>query len=331
MNTIRVLLAVGVCSSIAGPAPAATIDVGAGQSVQAAIAAAVDGDVILVAAGEFAEDIDFGGKAIAVVGSGQTTILRGTGTGPVVTFATGETPASVLDSVTITGGNATRGGGIFVSGASPTILRNFIVDNRAAVQGSGVYLQASSAELRNNLVAYNGTSGGDPHSVEIIDASPSIINNTIVKGDSNGLIVRGSSAPLIMNNVIANNGSRTDGSRRGRGICDFSGGQARIQYNLFHRNRVAALLTGGTDYRRIRGAEREIAPPRLTGNVDGPARFQRRPRREVGDADIPSDFVPRVLASSRAIDAGNPDPAFDDADGSRNDVGFTGGPFAPTF
>jgi hypothetical protein len=328
-HSILILVLAVLCSN-AENSLAVTISVSPGDSIQAAIDAAQNGDVIVASAGEYGEDIDFHGKAIAVVGSGPDSILRGTGTGPVVTFDEGETRASVLDSFTITGGIATRGGGIFISGASPMILRNVIRDNRAASQGSGVYIEASSAELRNNLIVYNGTSGGDPHSVEIVGASPSIINNTIAKGDSNGIILRGASAALVMNNVIANNGSRTrEGGRRGRGICDFSGGMARIQYNLFHRNRVAALLTNGTDFRRIRGAENEIAPPRLLGNVDGPARFARRPRKESGEAAIPDDFALLRRGGSRAIDAGNPDPAFNDADGSRSDIGFTGGPFAP--
>jgi hypothetical protein len=319
-----------VLGSYAGPARGDVIAVGPGESVQAAIDLAQDGDTVAVAAGEYPEDIDFHGKAIIVVGSGPSSVLRGSGGGPVVTFDEGETAASVLDSFTITGGHAARGGGILISGASPTILRNIVRDNRASAQGSGVYVEASTAELRNNLIVYNGTSLGDPHGVEIVSASPSIINNTIAKTDSNGLILRGSSAALVMNNVIANNGSRTrEGGRRGRGICDFSGGLARIQYNLFHRNRVAALLANGTDFRRIRGAENEIAPPRLFGNVDGPARFPRRPRKESEEATIPDDFTLRQSGSSRAIDAGNPDPAFNDADGSRNDIGFTGGPFAP--
>jgi hypothetical protein len=60
-------------------------------------------------------------------------------------------------------------------------------------------------------------------------------------------------------------------------------------------------------------------------NVDGRPRF---PRQSFAEATLPDDFVlhPR---RSRARDAGNPDPAYNDLDGSRNDIGFTGGPYAP--
>lgn len=323
--SLSVVLLVGTAAS------AATIDVAAGGSIQAAIEAAADGDVVAVAPGTFTEDLDFSGKAIRVVGAGPLSIVRGTGTGPVVKFATGEGGDSVLDSLTITGGVADRGGGIFIDNSSPTIARTVIFDNRARFQGSAIYLRASGADIHNNLIAYNLTAQGDPHSVEIVDSGPRFINNTVVRGDSNGLIIRGNSPALIMNNIIAYNGLRVDGDRRGRGICDFStGGSAQIQYNVFRLNNVAALLTSGTDFRRIRTAQRVVAPPRLLGNVDGRPGFVRRRPARIGDLDTEGfavvDFALDLTRRGFAIDAGNPDPAFNDRNGTRNDAGFTGGP-----
>ena len=101
-------------------------------------------------------------------------------------------------------------------------------------------------------------------------------------------------------------------------------------YNLFYRNRVAALLTNGTDFRRIRRAEREIGLPRLLGNLDGRPEFRSRTARTADDATA-DDFMLAGGGSRRATDAGNPDPAFDDVDGTRNDIGFTGGPLAPAW
>jgi len=311
----------------AAAADAAVIDVAPGESIQTAIDSALPGDTISVAAGRYDEDIDFAGKAITVVGTGYDTVIQGTGTGAVVTFDDGEGTDSVLDSVFVTGGAGLLGGGIQIIGASPTIVRNTIADNSASSRGSGIYLENSTAEIYNNLLVYNVHTSGDPHVIEILDASPIIINNTIAKGDSNGIIVRGAgSAPLIMNNIISRNGSKVDRERRGRGICDFSGGTAMIQYNYFHKNRRAALLTAATDYRRIRGAQRDFDPPRLLENRDGNPGF-RRFKRHFEDATIPDDFM-FSRRRSRGRDAGNPDPAYDDLDGSRNDVGFTGGPFA---
>jgi nitrous oxidase accessory protein NosD len=302
-----------------GGARATTIGVAPGASVQAAIDVAEGGDEILLGAGTWVEDVDFRGKAIRVAGLGPRTILHGTGAGPVVTFASGEGRASVLDGVTVTGGVAARGGGIYVSGASPTLLRNRVLQNLARSQGSGIFLGASSAELRSNLVADNGTApdGGDPHSVEVVGGAPRIVNNTIVDGDSNGIILRGGPSSVVVNNVIAYNGSYRGGAR-GRGICDFSGG-ATIRFNVFAGNRRGALLSSdGVNYARIAVAQRRIGESRLSDNLDASPRFVSR---RFGDY--------RLHARSRAIDRGDPSPALADRDGSRGDVGYTGGPLAP--
>jgi nitrous oxidase accessory protein NosD len=323
---VKIWLALLVCFSTIDPisparAGAATeIPVGPGESIQAAIDAARDGDVVRVAAGTYVEDIDFRGKAIAVVGSGPSSVLHGTGGGPVVTFASGESPASVLDSLTITGGLAVRGGGIYVSGASPTIVRNRILRNRAHGQGSGIYLASSAAAVFNNLIARNTTfslASGDAHGVDVQGGAPALVNNTIADGDSNGIILRASPGALVRNNVIAFNGSRRL-DNRGRGICDFSGG-ATIQHNLFYANQRAAILSSTfVDYERIQNAERRLAVPEIAGNRDGTPRFRDRRR---------DDY--RLGKRSRALDLGDPDPAFADRDGSRNDAGYTGGPLAP--
>jgi nitrous oxidase accessory protein NosD len=216
----RGLTALGALALACGVAGAAMIPGAPGQSLAAAIDDAAPGDVLELSAGVYAGDLDFGGKAITVVGVGPATVLMGSGEGSVVRFSSGEGPASVLDSVAVTGGSADRGGGIHIADAAPTVRRTIVFGNRAALQGSGIYVARSSAILRNNLVAYNSTGGGDPHALEIVDAGPSVVNNTIVRNDSNGIILRGSSPADIRNNVIAVNGSRG----RGRGICDFSGG-----------------------------------------------------------------------------------------------------------
>lgn len=301
---------------------AGTIPVPPGASIQDAIDRAEHGDVVDVAAGTFTGDVDFTGKAITVRGAGPTTIVRGSGAGPVVRFTSGEGPASVLDAVTITGGVAEQGGGILVLDASPTVQRTIVVDNAARRQGSGIYLERSAARVTNNLFAYNHAvdpRAGDPHTVQLLDAGVRLVNNTIAYGDSNGLLIRGGGAAVeVRNNVFAANGARVAGDVRGRGICDFSGG-AVIQYNLFHRNRRAAVLSGtGEDFRLVRQAERALGEPRLAFNVDGAPRFANR---RFGVFDL----GPR----SRARAAGDPAPEFANPDGSRNDAGATGGPLAP--
>lgn len=307
-------------------ASAAVISVSAGQSVQDAIGRARDGDTVLLQGGTYDGDIDFAGKAIRVVGVGPKTVLRGTGGGPVVTFASGETPASVLDSLTVTGGRADAGGGILILGSSPTVVRTVVTQNRAGLRGSGIYVEAGSPLLYNNLLSYNVTDGGDPHSLQMRDASPWVINNTIVRGDSNGVLIAGASAPVLANNIIAFNGSTVGVGRRGRGICDFSGGTAAIRRNDFHRNRIAALLRDGQDWRQVRQLQRRSPDPSVTDNIDGYPGFASPPREDPAKSRYQDFLIP---SGARAAGRGDPDPGCNDLDGSPNTLGFTGGPFAP--
>ena len=139
-----------------------------------------------------------------------------------------------------------------------------------------------------------------------------IVNNTIVRNDSNGILLDGNSPAVIMNNIIALNGSKS-GPRRGRGICDFSTSDTTIQYNLFFRNEIAAILADGTDFKKITKAQNRVTT--LAGNVDGNPRFRK----------IRQGTLKR---RSKAKNRGNPETQYNDLNDSRNDIGLTGGPDA---
>ncbi len=298
-------------------------------SIQAALDAASDGDVVEVGEGVYVEDVDFRGKAVRVVGAGADTVIQGTGTGPVVTFASGEGPDSILDSVLVTGGRAEDGGGIRIDGASPIVVRSFVVGNAARRAGSGISVVGPAApRLYNDVIGWNERIGdGDPHSLEVRDAAPVIVNATIVRGDSNGVILRGASPARLVASVIARNGSVAGGDARGRGICDFSGETATIRFNVFHRNRVAALLRDGRDWRRVARFQRSRPEATLVaGNRDGAPRFRGGIPRRFSGLELPALLLRE--ARGTAADAGDPDPRCADGDGSRQDVGHTGGPYA---
>lgn len=127
--------------------PPATLHVPAQfATIPAAIAAAQNGDTILVQPGTYAGGIDFSGKMITLVsaaGSAQT-ILSG---GPsVVLFHSGETAAAILDGFTIRDGigpapgtghapDPWGGAGIQCVGSSPTIRNCVITANAARFAG----------------------------------------------------------------------------------------------------------------------------------------------------------------------------------------------------
>jgi len=128
------------------------VDAGGGggsyTTIQSAIDASVSGDTILVAPGSYLEQIDFLGKDVAVLASGAggaaAHVIDGQGlpgSGPVVTFVSGEGPGAVLDGFTITGGvggvpsssGGFSGGGVggvlITNFASPTVRNCHIVGN----------------------------------------------------------------------------------------------------------------------------------------------------------------------------------------------------------
>ena len=138
-SSITRLLVLLSCLSLV--AAAQDIVVPPSGSIQAAIVASASGGRVLVPPGTYTEQIDFLGKAIQVIGlqGAQQTTINGGGSGPVVSFASGEGTTSVLRGFTITGGSSTFGaGGIRASlGATPTILDCVIKQNNGR-NGGGV-------------------------------------------------------------------------------------------------------------------------------------------------------------------------------------------------
>jgi hypothetical protein len=120
------------------------------DSIQEAIDAAVDGDIILVLAGTYFEAITLRGKAITLGsadGPGMTTI-DATGLGRrVVSCVTGEGPDTQIIGFTITGGEAFTGGGMFNLNASPTVIGCVFTANRACV-GGGMMNDSASPTVR---------------------------------------------------------------------------------------------------------------------------------------------------------------------------------------
>ena len=143
---------------------ASDIQVQPGQSIQAAIDSAVDGDCVLVSAGVYVERITYQGKAIEVVGvEGWSKTTLQAPFGSAVEFWNGETASSVLRGFTVTGGNTLKwGGGIScfdgAGFASPTILDCRITGNNASLGGGGV---AGSPRLVRCVIDNNTTAPAD--------------------------------------------------------------------------------------------------------------------------------------------------------------------------
>jgi parallel beta-helix repeat protein len=191
-------------------------------TIQAAIDLATPGSQVLVSPGTYLENINFRGKAITVesIGGPDVTVIDGHSAGTVVTFASGEGRDSVLRGFTLRNGgpnfnppNYGDGGGIYVGSSSPTIAGNVITHNTACA-GCGISVNFGAPRIEDNAVIGNfqsGCSGG-------------------IGGG--GISLGGAAQAEILNNVIADNTTSSDGG----GISMFAAGTPTIQGNVIRGN-----------------------------------------------------------------------------------------------
>ena len=125
-------------------------------SIQDAIDAARDCDIVLVSNGTYYENIYFTEYNITVKSKNgaASTVIDGNASGSVVTF--NSSAPSVLDGFTITNGAGNQvgayyyGGGIYISDSSPTIKNCIIEGNSVFNYGGGIF----SGDSRNPTIEY---------------------------------------------------------------------------------------------------------------------------------------------------------------------------------
>ena len=202
------------------------------STIQALIDAASAGDTILIDPGTYEGSINFQGKDV-VVGSlflttGDSsyisqTILDAKQSGSVVRFENNESSGAVLSGLTLTGGHAVEGGGIFISGASPTLSHLLITGNKAyscevgdyfkAASGGGIYMEGGNPALSKVMVSQN-SSEAEGGGIYMNSADPSM---DLVKVRSNtastfgGGIYFGNSGPTLSRVVVEYNEAKDGG------------------------------------------------------------------------------------------------------------------------
>ncbi|MFC1684226.1 right-handed parallel beta-helix repeat-containing protein [Pseudomonadota bacterium] len=200
---------IGVSDPLAVPGEYATI--------QAAIDVASAGNYVLVSDGTYDENINFNGKAITVQslnGAAVTTIDANNAVGPVVTFNSGETSAAVLDGFTLINGIGigNYGGGIYITGSSPTIKNSTITGHTGFTRGGGFYITGAASDVT-------------------IDNS-NIDNNAATLGG--GVYVTTDAVLTVTNSTLNNNSTSFDGG----GICAVSGTTLNLYGNVFSGNQA---------------------------------------------------------------------------------------------
>ncbi len=246
-------------------------------TIQAAVNAAAVGDTILVEQGNYSGTLDFGGKDVLVASkfilTGDRTVIDGTvidggQTSRAVIFSGGESVAATLKGFTVTGGKpaagngTTFGGGILVSGATPTVedcvirgnsadkgggiaciggsdvtLKRLIVEDNTADYGGGFYAEDSIGLVVNSLFAGNTADYGaaiDGRSSTLTMNSLSIAKNTVA---NRGSAIYGVNLNFEANNLIV---SANDGGA----ACAIDSGTASIKNSDFWNNGTNYLNCG---------------------------------------------------------------------------------------
>ncbi len=146
-------------------------------SIQSAIDASVNYDIVLVKPGTYYENINYNGKLINVTSLFtiinnydyvDQTIINGNDQGSVVSFINNESPLSVLQGFTITNGNGTQdgnwayGGGIYCNNSSNPTIKNVLIINNGCNCGGGIYISTqSNPYLENITITDNYAQWGD--------------------------------------------------------------------------------------------------------------------------------------------------------------------------
>jgi parallel beta-helix repeat protein len=184
---------------------------------------------------------------------------------------------------------------ILGAGADSTILTGDVNAESVSAQISGftieddIHALSSSLTITNNVIA-NFTGTA----IWSSRSDLKIFNNVLVGNGQDAIFLDDSSTAIIKNNIIVNN--------TGLGIAGVESASATIDYNDVWGN-------GENYFELFSAGEHDISEDPVFVDASG------------------GDF--HLQFGSACVDAGDPDPQFNDPDGSRNDIGAFGGPFAP--
>ncbi|MBD2355860.1 right-handed parallel beta-helix repeat-containing protein [Tolypothrix sp. FACHB-123] len=222
----------------------ATIRVSPGSSIQQAINAAVDGDIVIVSQGIYKEALTITGKRITLASEFYNTADPGDIIGTVLDGGTNGRDA--LDLITVTGAVGTKIIGFTIQNGNDGIQINNstgveIINNRITNTVDAIDFKGkTSGVIRKNTLENNTDDGVDLNK----DASVIVEDNTIRNNDGDGLEIRlqpytGNTLDIIIrNNLIS--GNNNDGIQ----LIDSAGlsnRYIRIEGNRIEKNNQAGL------------------------------------------------------------------------------------------
>ena len=289
----------------------------------------------------------------------DSTIIDGNNSGSVVNFENEETETSEFIGFTIQNGsgNNHRGGGIFIYNASPTIKDVIIKNNRSEKFGGGLYLYNSNSLIENVKINSNSSTGskyGYGGGVYLNNSNPTLNELEIVDNEANefgGGIYIYNSNPELTKCVIA--GNQAMGTEYGFGggiytqystsswrnltIADNSAESGGAIYcNSFSNPKIYNSILWNNSpqevcfhkfgdikmtlsYSNIMNADDGFKTNNngslffMMGVINSDPKFKDSTNRDY-----------HLLKDSPCINTGDPSDKFNDADGSRSDIGAKG-------
>ncbi len=210
------------------------------DTIQEAIEASEENDSILVALGEYAENLDFSGRNISLIGNPENpeqVIISNPENGAVISSINDEVNenAALIEGFTITGGNGIEGqqggGGLLLIRSSPTIRNCIITQNDVTrlggnSKGGGIYCVGGVPTIEDCLISENtaGDGGGIAIETGCIMENVHIIGNNARDGDDGdggGIYLHGPFCLVELTNCLLseNSGIFSSGIYSHRAMC----------------------------------------------------------------------------------------------------------------
>jgi predicted outer membrane repeat protein len=216
---------------------------GDAPTIQAGVDSAANGDTVLVASGNYYENVLMkGGITLASVAGWSSTSIEPPARLRPIIKCTDSVPGAVVMGFTLKGGRAPFGGAIYWSAPSVSIVQNRFVDNRCADDGGAIFcsdvdnLSIEENTFDNNFAADWGGA------IFCDNCSPTVTGNEFTNCSSRfggALGCYGSLEIVVSDNAFAGNSCAQQG---GAVYCNY-GCSGEFEHNSFEGDSTTG--TGG--------------------------------------------------------------------------------------